>query len=290
MVESRSKQQNSNPNSRSSGSSSQPNRNASRLSSHVSTHRRKMYSFKPILVQPSLTEQESSQQALNGSNASPAPVEVVRPFIKGMEKDSVLIDLTTVKDRSLLNKALLKFNDDESPENSDFYEEFLGYRKQTRQYLGHEFLETMWLNPSDGRKNILEKGITLEDGTFLQGFPSYPADASIVRLTLENLPFLPAMVLKAAMEKRLSCFGDVLDLGISKTDGIFNGEGYATLNLTLADIDANQCWVEHEQDFKCNGTRHLESLARVIVWNPKEDVQRKIFLQWDKMPDFCRNC
>lgn len=293
MVETRSNQQNNNPNSRSSGPSSQSSQAISREWTQVVSHgarnkKKQNYSFKPTLVQRSVTEQESSQQVLNGS-ASPAPFEVVRPFIKGMEQDSVLIDLSTVKDRSLLNKALLKFN--ESAAKSDFYEEFLGYRKQTRNYLGHDFLETLWLPTSEGCKTILESGITLDDGTFLKGFKSYPADASIVRLTLENLPFLPALLLKSEMEKRLACFGDVLDLGISKTDGIFNGEGYATINLTLNPIlEDNQCPFNHGKDSPCGGLKHLEPLARVIVWNDKDVEQRKILLQWDKMPDFCRNC
>ncbi|GAN05249.1 hypothetical protein MAM1_0085c04718 [Mucor ambiguus] len=75
------------------------------------------------------------------------------------------------------------------------YEEFLGYRKQPRHYLGHAILETMWLPGGEGRKSLIEMGITLDDGTFVKGFPSYPADATIVKLTLENLPFLPALKL-----------------------------------------------------------------------------------------------
>ena len=293
MVETRSNQQNNIPNSRSSGSSSQSSQDISGAWTQVVSRgarkkKKQNFSFKPTIVQRSVTDQESSQQVLNDSS-SPAPFEVVCPFIKGMEQDSVLIDLSTVKDRSLLNKALLKFN--ESAEKSDYYEEFLGYRKQTRNYLGHAFLETMWLPTSNGFKTILESGITLADGPFFKGFKSYPADASIVRLTLENLPFLPALLLKAEMEKRLSCFGDVLDLGISKTDGIFNGEGYATINLTLNPaLEDNQCNVEHEKDSTCTGLKHLEPLSRVIVWNDKDIEQRKILLQWDRMPDFCRNC
>ncbi|KAG2195093.1 hypothetical protein INT46_003409, partial [Mucor plumbeus] len=140
MIETRSNQQNNNLNSRSSGSSSQSSQDISGVWTQVVSRgarnkKKQNFSFKPTIVQRSVTDQESSQQVLNDSS-SPAPFEVVRPFIKGMEQDSVLIDLFTVKDRSLLNKALLKFN--ESAEKSDYYEEFLGYRKQTRNYLGHD--------------------------------------------------------------------------------------------------------------------------------------------------------
>ncbi|KAI8047285.1 uncharacterized protein B0P05DRAFT_592711 [Gilbertella persicaria] len=240
-------------------------------------------SFNPTLVNLPVTEEESSQNALNGSSP-PAPIAVIRPFIKGMEQDSVFIDLTPVKDRSLLNKALLKFNED--AENIGYYEDFLGYRKQTRNYLGYDFLETMWLYNSVGRKTLIEEGITLEDGTFVKGFPSYPADATIVRLTLENLPFLPAIQLKEEMAARLSCFGEVLDHGISRTDGIFHG----TLNLTLSATPENGCMESHAEGSECPRHRHLEPLSRVIIWDPCDNEQRKVLLQWDKIPDFCRSC
>ncbi|KAI8064302.1 uncharacterized protein B0P05DRAFT_574172 [Gilbertella persicaria] len=232
-------------------------------------------SFNPTLVNHPVTEEESSQNALNGSSP-PAPIAVIRPFIKGMEQDSVFIDLTSIKDRSLLNKALPKFNED--AENTGYYEDFLGYRKQTRNYLGHDFSETMWLYNSVGRKTLIEEGITLEDGTFVKGFPSYPADATIVRLTLENLPFLPAIQLKEEMAARLSCFGEVLDHGISRTDGIFHGEGYATLNLNLSATPENECMESHADGSECSGC------------DPRDNEQRKVLLQWDKMSDFCRNC
>lgn len=84
---------------------------------------------------------------------------MVWPFMKGVEEDSVLIDLATVKDRNLQDKALVKFN--EVAEQTDMYEDFHGYRKQTRQYLGHHFLETLWLPNAEGCRTLIENGITL---------------------------------------------------------------------------------------------------------------------------------
>jgi hypothetical protein len=199
--------------------------------------------------------------------------------------------LATVKDRNLLDKALVKFN--EEAESSGFYEDFLGYRKQTRQYLGHHFLETLWLPTSPGRKVLIEEGITLEDGTYLKGFPSFSEDANIVRITMEKLPFLPAVQLKKEMAERFSCFGQVLDHGIFKTEnGIFQGEGYVTLNLTLSNDPVNECLDLHPDGSECNGKRHLEPLQRVIIWDSrsKEEEQRQILLQWAQMPAFCRQC
>ena len=235
-------------------------------------------SFNPTIIQRPVSSTKAGQDAINGAS-SLDPIAVVRPFIKGMEHGSVLIDVHHVKDRSFLNKALLKFNETSDP---DFYEDFLGYRKQSRSYLNHDFLETVWTHDSPGRKTVTETGITLEDGTFLRGFPSYPADASIVRVTLENLPFLAASLLKDEIKHRLSYFGEALDLGITKVDGIFNGEGFATLNLTLDSTNPdNECTATHVEGDSCDGLRHLEPLTRVIVWEPRDSEQRKVLLQWD---------
>lgn len=81
-----------------------------------------------------------------------------------------------------------------------------------------------------------------------------------------------------------------MDYGISRTDVIFHGEGYATLNLTVANSAANQCQERHAPGSICSGQKHLEQLARVIIWDPLATDPRKTLLQWDTMPSFCRNC
>ncbi|KAK4515409.1 uncharacterized protein ATC70_010354 [Mucor velutinosus] len=235
--------------------SSQADTAAPLLWTHVVNSRRKgnnrqqqsIVSFNLTIVKRPVTEAEASQQAING-DASPPPQAVIRPFLKGVEQDSAFIDLTPIKDFNLLKKALLQFN--ESSNAEDMYEEFLG----------------------EGRKILIEEGITLEDGTFVKEFASYHADAAIVKLTLENLPFLPAFQLKEEMAARLSAFGDVLDHGISRTDGIYQGEEL------------------HPDGKSCPGHRHLEKLSRVIVWDLTASDQRKDLLQWDQIPAFCRNC
>ncbi|KAL0139999.1 CCHC-type zinc finger transcription factor [Mucor lusitanicus] len=247
-------------------------------------------SFSPVLITPPVSSAGSSQNA-SAATSTPKPIAMVRPFMNGIEEDSVFIDVTALKDRALLDKALVKFN--EEAEQSELYEDFLGYRKQTRHYLGHQFLETLWLPNAEGRKTLIEQGITLEDGTFLKGFPSFSEDAQIVRITMEKLPFLPAVQLKREMAERFSCFGEVLDHGIFKTEnGIFQGEGYVTLNLTLSNAPENECMDSHEDGSQCQGKRHLEPLKRVIIWDTlsREEDQRQILLQWDQMPAFCRQC
>ncbi|KAL9539561.1 hypothetical protein PS6_011157 [Mucor atramentarius] len=163
---------------------------------------------------------------------------MVRPFMKGVEEDSVFIDLGTVKDRTLLDKALVKFN--EEAEKTDM--------KQTRQYLGHRFLETLWLPNAEGRKTLIE-------------------DANIVRITIEK----PSSSIEK--KKWRSAF--------QNGEWYHSGGGYVTLNLTLSNVPDNECLDSHTPGYKCSGKRHLEPLKRVIIWDTqaKEDKQRQILLQ-----------
>ncbi|KAI8641162.1 hypothetical protein BD408DRAFT_433499 [Parasitella parasitica] len=98
-------------------------------------------SLSPTIVQPVLNDSESNQAT--NSQTQPDPIELVRPFIKGFEQGSVLIDITHVKDLSILRDALDDFNKDADVDGRG-YNEFLGRCEKTRTYLNHVFMETMW--------------------------------------------------------------------------------------------------------------------------------------------------
>jgi hypothetical protein len=132
----------------------------------------------------------------------------------------------------------------------------------------------MWTVGSVGHRAIIEDGLTLEDGTYVKGFPSFPADAHIVQLKIERLPFLPSTLLKTELETRLSKFGQVLDMGLQLSNRCYTGRAYATLNLTRISADSTP----------------YEELNRILIWEDDDGKERDVFLQWDKMPDFCRSC
>jgi hypothetical protein len=95
-------------------------------------------------------------------------IQLVRPFLNGIEKHSVLIDVTDVHTTQMLREALQAFNTEAIKNNE--HEDYCGRLPQIRRYLNHTFIETMWtLN-----KAILESGITLPDNTFVKGFTSFP--------------------------------------------------------------------------------------------------------------------
>lgn len=80
------------------------------------------------------------------------------------------------------------------------------------------------------------------NNNFIKGFPSYPADASIVRLTLFGLPFFLQLLppLKKALSEWLKRVVEVLDLGLTKKDG------YATIAIPPGKPCAEPpCQLEH---------------------------------------------
>lgn len=152
-----------------------------------------------------VTDTEASQQTIiiNGEASSRDPNAVIQPLLKGIEQeDSLFTDLTPpVKDQNLLNRLYYYYYSSSSTKLSliitDTYEDFLSYRCKPRYFLGHAFLQTrIWLLNGKCRQTHINEAATLEDdGTFVKAFPSYPADATIVKRTIENLPFfLPALL------------------------------------------------------------------------------------------------
>ncbi|EPB83935.1 hypothetical protein HMPREF1544_09325 [Mucor circinelloides 1006PhL] len=238
-----------------------------------------LISFTPTFVQPRSSGTES-HQALNGQ-APPAPVELVVPYIKEIEKGSAFIDITHVKNHNLLREALDAFNKDADTDGRG-YNEFLGRCEKNRTYLNHVFMETLWAHNTASYNTIVNEGIMLSDNTFIKGFPSYSADSSIVRLTLSGLPFLQLPLLKAALKSWLTRFGEVLDYGLSKKDGYYVGGGYATIAIpTGKPCSQDPCPMDHD---------HFVPLQREVSWEEDDGDLRKILLTWDAMPDYCRCC
>ncbi|CEP08993.1 hypothetical protein, partial, partial [Parasitella parasitica] len=238
-----------------------------------------LITFNPTFVQPRASNTDSSQALAD--QPPPAPVELVVPYIKGAEKGSVFIDITHVKNLHLLREALDAFNKDADTEGRG-YNEFLGRCEKNRTYLNHVYMETLWAPSTASYNKIVNEGIMLSDNTFIKGFPSYPADSSIVRITMSGLPFLPLPILKSELKEWLSRFGEVLDYGLSKKDGYYVGGGYATIAIPPGKpCKQYPCLRDHT---------HFDPLERAVSWQEADGELRKILLTWDAMPDYCRVC
>ncbi|GAN10832.1 hypothetical protein MAM1_0410d10382 [Mucor ambiguus] len=246
--------------------------------------KQQLISFNPTFVQPRSATTESNQ-ALSGQTP-PAPVELVVPYMKGVEKGSVFIDITHVKNLNLLREALDAFNKDadDTPGGNHGYNNFLGCCEKNRTYLNHVIMEeTLWAPNTASYNTIVNEGIMLPDNTFVKGFPSYSADASIVRLTLSGLPFLQLRLLKQSLNDWLARFGKVLDFGLSKKDGFYVGGGYATIAIPSGNrCTQDPCPIDH--------THFIPLQRSVPSWEEDDGDLGKITLSWDAMPDLCRCC
>ncbi|KAI8647285.1 hypothetical protein BD408DRAFT_479392 [Parasitella parasitica] len=174
--------------------------------------------------------------------------------MKGVEKGSVFIDITHVKNLNLLRAALDDFNKGtDDPGSNQSNTEFLGRCEKNRTYLNHVFMETLWAHSTASYNTIVNEGIMLSDNTFIKRFPSYSADASIS-----------------------------LILALARKDGYYVGGGYATIAIP----PGNPC----TQDPCPLGHQHFAPLERKVPWEEDDGDLRKITLSWDAMPDFCRCC
>lgn len=230
--------------------------------------------FNPTVVKtpttPPSTNSESNQSLMNEDTTISKSVQMVRPFLKGIEDGSVLIDITGMPSHQLLREALQAFNKDAHTKLG--YNDYIGKVPRTRKYMNREIMETCWMYDSPGHIAILQ-GFNLSDGTFVKGFPSLPANDTIVNVHLDRLPMEPVPVLKTLIKDRLSHFGEVLDYGISFTEGDYIGQGYATLNTTPKPDEPA-----------------YESLDRIIYMRLGNGADRQVLLKWQDMPDFCRLC
>ncbi|KAL7315188.1 hypothetical protein PS15m_006673 [Mucor circinelloides] len=230
--------------------------------------------FNPTIVETPTTPQSatnsSNQSLMNEEGTISESVEMVRPFLKGIEDSSVLIDITGLPNQQLLRDALQAFN--KNAHLNKGYNDYIGRVPRTRKYMNREIIETCWIHNSTGHQAIL-KGFNLKDGTFVKGFPSLPANDTILNVHLDRLPMEPVPVLKNLIRDRLSHFGEVLDYGISFTQGDYVGQGYATLNITP----------------KPNEPAY-ETMDRIIYLRLDSGANRQVLLKWQDMPDFCRLC
>ncbi|RCI05932.1 hypothetical protein CU098_012652 [Rhizopus stolonifer] len=169
------------------------------------------------------------------SSSNELTVEFVKQYLKGIEKNSILIDITDIKDAHMLRKALQVFNKDADEENG--CDDYCDRLPSTRRYLNRSFIETSWTKDSPGYKAILNTDIRLEDGTFVRGFLSLPDNAKIVRFKLDRLPLKAPQRMRKDMENCLFEYSRVSDLGINRSHDCFTGQGYAALNLTPADAN-----------------------------------------------------
>ncbi|KAL7326449.1 hypothetical protein PS15p_208792 [Mucor circinelloides] len=166
-----------------------------------SKKQQQLISFKPTFAQLRVSTTADSRQALADDQPPLAPVECVDPYIKGAEKGSVLTDITHVKNLHLLcEEALDAFNKDADTVGGG-HNELSSRCGKNRTYLNHVYMKALWAPLSPSYNTIVDDGIILSDNTFIKGFPSYPADASIVLLTLSFQPFLQLLLLKKALKE-----------------------------------------------------------------------------------------
>ncbi|OBZ84404.1 hypothetical protein A0J61_07553 [Choanephora cucurbitarum] len=178
-----------------------------------------------------------------------------------MDQDSVFIETTHIKDKMKFKNYLNSFN------TGDTYI-YYGRQPEERTWQSRTFLETSWDTKSQVYAKLISEGLVMqgEPEPLLKGYRSLPSDVHIVRIKIEQLPFMEPKRLLEQLRERMSHFGEVLHLGLLKDGPCFVGTGYAYLNM------------DTEPD---------EPLRPIINWL---DDRKRILLTWDHVPPFCYIC
>lgn len=98
------------------------------------------------------------------------------------------------------------------------------------------------------------------------GFPALPSSDTVIRVKLSQLPFLPEPALQEGIFDLLAPYGIVLEGGIFKDQGWFDGTSYAILSIPK------------EKD--------IPSLTHDLSWNDESVV----YATWSSMPLHCSYC
>ncbi|KAI8088006.1 uncharacterized protein B0P05DRAFT_635220 [Gilbertella persicaria] len=113
----------------------------------VSGQVRTTHSFRPAILTPVPTATVEDTDEDPSLSTEPT-VEFIKPYLKGIEKNSILIDITDIKDAHMLRKALQAFNKDADEETG--CDDYCGRLPSTRRYLKRSFIETAWTKDSPG--------------------------------------------------------------------------------------------------------------------------------------------
>ncbi|KAK4517179.1 uncharacterized protein ATC70_000511 [Mucor velutinosus] len=213
--------------------------------------------FNPTIVKtpitPPTTTSESNQSLMTEDATVSKSVEMVRPFLQGIEDNSVLIDITSLPNQQLLREALQVFN--KGTHLRKGYNDYIGKASRTRKYMNRKIMETCWIHDSPGHTAILQ-GFNLTDGTFVKGFPSLPANDCHI------------------LEK---------SYGISFTQGDYVGQGYATLNITPKPYEPAYETLDRIIYFRLDNGTNRQVLLK---WQDMPD-----FCRLCQKPDHCKaNC
>ncbi|KAK4509346.1 translation elongation factor Tu [Mucor velutinosus] len=129
--------------------------------------------FNPTIVKtpitPSTATSESNQSLMTEDATVSKSVEMVRPFLKGIEDNSVLIDITGLPNQQLLREALQAFNKDAHLRKG--YNDYIGKVSRTRSQVYESRDHGNMLDPRQSWPHRNSAGLQSDGWDLCLGFP-----------------------------------------------------------------------------------------------------------------------
>jgi hypothetical protein len=114
---------------------------------------RQIHPFRPLNPAPSdSNDKRSSSLSKYVTNPDNVIHDKITPYIVGIELDSVLVDITDIRDLNELKSFLASHNTD-----TEFH--FFGSLLLERKYLNRRFIETKWDTTSPHYKKLISEGL-----------------------------------------------------------------------------------------------------------------------------------
>ncbi|KAG1320204.1 hypothetical protein G6F57_019730 [Rhizopus arrhizus] len=127
-------------------------------------------------------------------------------------------------------------------------------------------------DPDDIALNdFLTNGLKFADNSIILPCRALDSQMEVIRLRLSNLPFLSESALLEGLQKSLTVYGEILDVGIllEPITHTYMCTGYAVLNVSSQNIKFKQ-------------------LTHLIPWDEKRE--QSFYAVWNQMPHYCRYC
>jgi len=156
-------------------------------------------------------------------NNSFKPLNAHSTFIEAKERNSIIIDCAQFLGMDFKDKSLLKVLREQFPKCLGLKPRIIGKNKKKAIELG--------FSTENNCRDALLKEFKV-NGKVIEVNKTLNHTANVINIGISEIPLLEEDELKAALIKTFERYGDILNIGISKSGDSdwFTGRGFATLN------------------------------------------------------------
>ncbi|KAG2210748.1 hypothetical protein INT46_008570 [Mucor plumbeus] len=200
----------------------------------------------------------------NVENGGFKPLNAFSTFVEAKERNSIVIDCAQFLGMEFKEKTLLKVLCEQYPKCVGFKPRVIGKNKRKAIELGFPSEKTC--------RDALLQEFKINDKT-IEVNKTLNCTSMVINIGISEMPIVEEELLKPALIKTFERYGDILNIGISKSSDSdwFTGRGFATINRDK----------QKEESYAANLTPQVEL----------EDFPGTVLnLVWSQMKPICPDC